>query len=48
MAYDVILTRVIGVRTLRNLFEGGEHTTYNATWEADPVKVLVCVLEVEA
>ncbi len=48
MAYDVILTRVIGVRTLRNLFEGGENAAYNAAWEADLVKVLVCVLEVEA
>ena len=34
--------------TLRDLFEGGENTAYNAAWKADPMEVLVCVLEVEA
>ena len=49
MAHDIILTRVIGMWMLRNLFEGGENTAYNAaTWEADPMEVLVCVPEVEA
>jgi hypothetical protein len=48
MAHDVILTRIMGMWTLRNLFEGGENTAYSAAWEADPMEVLVCVPEVEA
>jgi hypothetical protein len=49
MAHNVILTRIIGMWTLRNLFEGRENTAYSAAaWEADPVEVLVCVLDVEA
>jgi hypothetical protein len=49
MAHDVILTRIIGTWAVRNLFEGGEDTAYSgAAWEADPMEVLICVLEVEA
>jgi hypothetical protein len=48
MAHNVILTRIIGMWTLRNLFDGGENTAYGAAWEADPMEVLVCAPEVEA
>ena len=48
MVHDVILTRIIGIWTLRNLFERGENTAYSAAWENDLMEVLVCVLEVEA